>query len=253
MTLRSSLKGSALRRPIELVSFLPSRFPHSTPSSSSSSSSPSSAPSPNPSSPPPLPPLHPPPSFSRARHGSFIQAAPRLGNQWSDDPVLARYLRQHLPASVFEEIEPDLRAFGGRVADDVLELHRECEANPPRLEQFDAWGRRVDRLVTCEAWKRMKTISAEEGLVAIAYENKYGAGSRLYQVSFSSFCDFETSFCFFFIDPPISMSMLLFFIDPPMFHVHSLDRQIDSLQSFFRPLLVSLVHDGWRGEDHRRL
>lgn len=88
-----------------------------------------------------------------------------------------------MPASVFEEIEPDLRAFGGRVADDVLELHRECEANPPRLEQFDAWGKRVDRLVTCDAWKRMKTISAEEGLVAIAYENKYGAASRLYQIA----------------------------------------------------------------------
>jgi hypothetical protein len=46
--------------------------------------------------------------------------------------------------------------------------------NPPRLEQYDAWGKRIDRLVTSDAWKRMKVISAEEGLIAIAYERKFG-------------------------------------------------------------------------------
>ena len=35
---------------------------------------------------------------------------------------------------------------------------------------MDAWGRRVDRLWTCDAWRRQKTIAAEEGLVAIGYE-----------------------------------------------------------------------------------
>ena len=123
-----------------------------------------------------------PPAFSRANYGAFFQSAPRLGNQWLDDPILSWYWGQRAPASVVAEIELDLRTFGARVADDVLESHLECEANPPRLEQFDAWGRRVDKLVTCDAWKRMKRVSAEEGLVAIAYEKKYGEWSRLYQV-----------------------------------------------------------------------
>lgn len=50
----------------------------------------------------------------------------------------------------------------------------ECELNLPRLEQYDAWGKRVDRLITCSAWKELKTVAAEEGLISIAYERKFG-------------------------------------------------------------------------------
>ena len=38
---------------------------------------------------------------------------------------------------------------------------------------FDAWGNRIDELVTSPAWKRLHDISAEEGLVALAYERKH--------------------------------------------------------------------------------
>ena len=37
--------------------------------------------------------------------------------------------------------------------------------------------------VTCESWKKLKTISAQEGLVAIAYERKHGSSSRLVQMA----------------------------------------------------------------------
>ena len=37
--------------------------------------------------------------------------------------------------------------------------------------QTTAWGRRVDDIVTCKAWQEQKRISAEEGLIAIPYEN----------------------------------------------------------------------------------
>ena len=36
--------------------------------------------------------------------------------------------------------------------------------------------------VTCQAWKELKKISAEEGLIATAYEGKYGEYDRLYQM-----------------------------------------------------------------------
>lgn len=45
--------------------------------------------------------------------------------------------------------------------------------NKPYVEQYDAWGNRVDRLVTCNAWNEMKRIAAREGLIAIPYENKF--------------------------------------------------------------------------------
>lgn len=60
------------------------------------------------------------------------------------------------------------------MADEVDEWGRECELNPPRLVHFDSWGCRVDHIVTCPAWKRMKDLSAQEGLVAIGYERSFG-------------------------------------------------------------------------------
>jgi hypothetical protein len=79
------------------------------------------------------------------------------------------------------EIEGDLKQFGGRVANDLYKLNIEAERNPPRLENYDAWGNRVDKLITCEAWREMKKVSATEGLVAIPYERKFSIYSRLYQ------------------------------------------------------------------------
>jgi hypothetical protein len=41
---------------------------------------------------------------------------------------------------MFKEVDGDLIRFGERVSTDIYELALECEKNPPRLEQFDAWG-----------------------------------------------------------------------------------------------------------------
>jgi alkylation response protein AidB-like acyl-CoA dehydrogenase len=60
-------------------------------------------------------------------------------------------------------------------------MGRECETNLPYLEQFDPWGKPVSNVVTCQAWINMKNVSAEEGLIAIGYERKYGEFSRIYQ------------------------------------------------------------------------
>lgn len=63
---------------------------------------------------------------------------------------------------------------------------RECELNPPRLVHFDPWGRRVDHIVTSPAWKRMKDLSAQEGMVAIGYERSLGEWRFLRISLFSS-------------------------------------------------------------------
>lgn len=71
-------------------------------------------------------------------------------------------------------IEPDLERFGHEVATSIYDLHLQCEREQPTLEQYDAWGKRVDKLNTSAAWKAQKTISAKEGLIAIGYERTYG-------------------------------------------------------------------------------
>ena len=65
------------------------------------------------------------------------------------------------------------------MATDIFALHTECDRNPPRLEHYDPWGRRVDRIITCGAWKQLKRVSAEEGLIAIGYERKYERWRRV--------------------------------------------------------------------------
>ncbi len=80
-------------------------------------------------------------------------------------------------------ITPDLTRFGDLCAGELWRLGRECEERPPHLVQTGAWGtRRLDRVLTCEAWQRQKRVAAQEGLVAIAYEREQEEFSRLYQV-----------------------------------------------------------------------
>lgn len=38
--------------------------------------------------------------FARARVGPFFQAEPQLGNQFTEDVTLQKYLRRHMPSKV---------------------------------------------------------------------------------------------------------------------------------------------------------
>ncbi|XP_063000282.1 acyl-CoA dehydrogenase family member 11-like [Elgaria multicarinata webbii] len=124
---------------------------------------------------------HPGVPFARIGTEIFCQEQPRIGNPYLEDAFLQGYLKSHLPAKVFAEVSVDLERFGARVKGEIDFLGRECELNPPKLQQFDGWGWRVDQIITCPAWKRMKEISAEEGMVAEAYERRYSSWSRVHQ------------------------------------------------------------------------
>ena len=122
-------------------------------------------------------------SFCHSRTGPFTQPEPRHSNAYTSDGFLRRNLVRLLPTSVLGAIEPDLSRFGARVCTDVWKLSRECEAEPPFLRQTDAWGNRMqEQIVTCPAWKAQKVVSAEEGLIALAYNREHQQFSRLHQV-----------------------------------------------------------------------
>nr|XP_006640530.1 PREDICTED: acyl-CoA dehydrogenase family member 11-like [Lepisosteus oculatus]XP_015221809.1 PREDICTED: acyl-CoA dehydrogenase family member 11-like [Lepisosteus oculatus] len=123
------------------------------------------------------------PHFSRSSIGSFFQERPQLRNPFLQDALLQGYLRRHLPAQAVSAVGADLERFGERICSEVDALGRQCEETPPRLQHCDAWGRRVDRILTCPAWGRMKEISAQEGLVAAGYERTFRDWSRVYQMS----------------------------------------------------------------------
>jgi alkylation response protein AidB-like acyl-CoA dehydrogenase len=111
----------------------------------------------------------------------FFQHPPRLGNQYDDDALLRAYLRWRLPANMHAEIEPELRRLGHRAVTDIFALGESAEASPPRHVPYDAWGRRVDRIETSDAWRELDGIAATEGIVATSYERAHGAHSRIDQ------------------------------------------------------------------------
>lgn len=112
---------------------------------------------------------------------AFLQDKPELGNQYLTDPLLKSYLQRVLPSEMMAEIEGDLERLGDRAVGDIQEMGEDAERHEPELLGFNAWGDRVDEIVLARGWKDLKRVSAEEGLVAIGYERKYGELSRLYQ------------------------------------------------------------------------
>ena len=51
------------------------------------------------------------------------------------------------------------------------------------LRRTDGWGERIDEIVVSQAWHEQHRISAEEGLIAIGYENESGSFSRVHQMA----------------------------------------------------------------------
>ena len=66
---------------------------------------------------------------------------------------------------------------------DIYEFSIEANNNEPELINFDPWGNRIDFIKVSKAWKSLEGISAEEGLISIAYERNYQEYSRVYQMA----------------------------------------------------------------------
>src|SRR5205085_1609825 len=104
----------------------------------------------------------------------FQQLPPTLGNQYEDDRVLRLYLTRVLPAEVLREIEPSLGELGALAGGELYRLQLADRLNEPTLTQWDAWGQRVDEIELTPLWRVAERIAAEYGVVAAAYEGRYG-------------------------------------------------------------------------------
>eukprot|EP00301_Raphidiophrys_heterophryoidea_P019127 c4106_g1_i2.p1 GENE.c4106_g1_i2~~c4106_g1_i2.p1 ORF type:complete len:597 (-),score=142.57 c4106_g1_i2:215-2005(-) len=111
---------------------------------------------------------------------SFLQDPPRIGNEWENDTYMQSVLRRLTPNNVFDDVKVDLGRFGERVATDVLDMGDDANVNLPTLQPFDSWGRRVDKIHTSKGWRMLHDLSAEEGIVSIAYERRHKEFSRLH-------------------------------------------------------------------------
>ena len=114
-------------------------------------------------------------SESTLRAVAFFQDPPALDNQYRGDRVLRSYLARTLPDDVRRAIEPALDEMGELAAGPLYQLQLADRLNEPVLTQWDAWGKRVDRIEVTPLWRKAARIAAEHGLVAIAYERAHGA------------------------------------------------------------------------------
>lgn len=112
---------------------------------------------------------------------AFRQEPPRLGNQYETDRALRSYLRRALPPEVLAEVEPEFLQLGELAGGELYRMQLADRLNEPRLTQWDAWGERVDRIEVSPLWRVAERMAAERGLVAIPYERRHGAHSRVHQ------------------------------------------------------------------------
>jgi acyl-CoA dehydrogenase len=111
----------------------------------------------------------------------FFQEPPRLPNTYRSDAVLREYLERLLPAEVRAEVDPELDRMGEAAAGELSRLAEQAEASPPRLVQYDPWGRRVDRIEVSPAWTELHAVQARAGLCALPYEDRHGRHDRIVQ------------------------------------------------------------------------
>lgn len=112
----------------------------------------------------------------------------RVGSPWSSDAALRLTILRllstgpaALPASEIERLFDSLASFGDKVAGEYTDIGATLDGpqHEPTLIQYDAWGQRIDKLATGEGWKRLKQVSAREGIVAESYPSsdaKHGGG-----------------------------------------------------------------------------
>jgi acyl-CoA dehydrogenase len=111
----------------------------------------------------------------------FTQAAPDLGNQYRDDPLLGSWLQRVLPAEVHRALEPELDELGSAAGGRLYAMQLADRLNEPRLVQWDPWGNRVDTVEVTPLWREAERLAIRHGLVATAYEGEYGRHARIAQ------------------------------------------------------------------------
>lgn len=113
----------------------------------------------------------------------FYQQGPELQNTFESDPFLKKWFESKLSTEQKKTVFEHLQNCGQKAVTTWLEASHEAERTEPVLIQYDPWGRRIDEIQLSAGWKFLEAESARDGIVATAYERKFGALSRPYQMA----------------------------------------------------------------------
>jgi len=100
----------------------------------------------------------------------FLQAAPQLPHPYRNDRLLRTLLDRVLPTERRAALEADLDVLGDYA---TMAWQRTCTTprRKPVLTQWDAWGRRVDRVELTTAWQEGPIITTGHAVLAAGHED----------------------------------------------------------------------------------
>ncbi|KAF2093781.1 acyl-CoA dehydrogenase/oxidase C-terminal [Rhizodiscina lignyota] len=108
----------------------------------------------------------------------FIQAIPKLENQFLEDAALRRVFELLIPSQAQAALTTSLTTFGSTVLNpSIFRLIENAEKHEPYIRTFDSFGRRIDELVTSEGWRGLQEIGIREGIMATGYERLGQSGA----------------------------------------------------------------------------
>lgn len=113
----------------------------------------------------------------------FFQPAPKLPNQFLDDPFISRILSLYVPPSspAHDRISRDIAPFASAILKpEIFALIDDAERHPPDVSTHTTFGVPKTVLRTSWGWKELSKIGIKEGIVALAYEDE-GYLGRLHQ------------------------------------------------------------------------
>ncbi|KAK6539492.1 hypothetical protein TWF694_009714 [Orbilia ellipsospora] len=118
----------------------------------------------------------------------FFQEQPRLGNQYDDDLYLQRLIQGYLPTELSQQSTNTdspialFKQIGAKtIAPEVFRWIDDAEKHKPYVEELATFGKPKGVLHTSAGWKELGKLAAEEGIIQTAYENRYGAYTRIVQ------------------------------------------------------------------------
>ena len=100
----------------------------------------------------------------------FLQDAPQLSHPYRGDRLLLGWLDRAFPSKRRAALDADLDALGD-YAQMAFERSRRSTRRKPVLTQWDAWGRRVDRVELTTAWQEGPQLTTRHGVLAAGHEN----------------------------------------------------------------------------------
>jgi alkylation response protein AidB-like acyl-CoA dehydrogenase len=99
----------------------------------------------------------------------FLQTAPQLVHPYRNDRTLLALLDRVVPTDRRAALDADLDALGD-YAQFAWERARRSTPRTPVLTQWDAWGRRVDRIELTAAWQEGPWLTTHHAILAAGHE-----------------------------------------------------------------------------------